>query len=74
VKTVGCRAWEISQDEPQRMFGAQLIIAIRQDKQCCCALNTPAKKFDQVERRFICPMNIFKDEDRWTSLKLNKLE
>jgi len=55
---------QIAQDTPERMIRAYLIIAISDDQHGMGPIDSTAEKLQQVERRFIRPVNVFSDRYR----------
>src|SRR6266496_1561523 len=47
------------------MTTSRLVFAISKNQQRSCLVNTSSQILNQVECGFICPMDIFQDQDRW---------
>ncbi len=56
-------AWQIADHRPQRMVEAEFGIAVRDEKQNGKMWDAPSQELDQIQRSFICPVDIFKYHD-----------
>lgn len=57
---------QVANDDPKRVSGAQLVIAVGGDDQSVRMRDAPAKKAQEVERCLICPMDILEYRNgRW---------
>jgi hypothetical protein len=57
-------AWQIADDEAQRMTRAHLIVPKARDQHGRRAMDAPAEKLQQVERRLIRPVDVLEDDER----------
>ena len=58
------RPRQVAEDEPQRMPRADFVVAIRNRKHGARAMNSAPQILEQVERRFVRPVHVFKDDQR----------
>jgi hypothetical protein len=56
-------AWQIADHRPQGMVEAEFVIAVCDEKQNGKMWDAPSQELDQIQRGFICPMDIFKYHD-----------
>src|SRR5438552_17805476 len=67
-----CRlGWQVSQHRAQWMSRIQLIVAIGENHQRTDSVNTTSEELDQIQCRFVGPMDVLKDHNR-RSLPLAK--
>src|SRR3974377_1597806 len=58
----GC-TWQIADHRPQGMVEAEFVIAVCDEKQHWKMRDAPSQELDQIQRGFICPVDIFKHHD-----------
>ena len=61
------RRREIAKEHAERMLGADLVVAVGQDEKSLGLGDAPAQEFDEIEGRFVGPMDIFDDKERGLS-------
>src|SRR5687768_16876366 len=67
-------ARQIADDEAQRMARAHLVVAKGRDQHGWRAMDAPADKFQQIERRLVRPVHVFEDNERWRTGALELLQ
>ena len=55
---------EIAEEHAQRVLGAQLVVAIGEDQKGTRLDHAAGQEFDEIDGRFIGPVNILEDEER----------
>jgi hypothetical protein len=65
---------QLSQQLFQGMAGVDLLFAPGQDKQAAEAGDAASQEFDEVDRGFVRPMDVFEYEEGWTGLLVESLE